>query len=285
MGQEVSVTPLQLVRVAAAIANGGRLVRPRLVRRIVHPGGRVDVVVPAPPDRILSEATARTVRELLVGAVRRGTGRKATIPGFVVAGKTGTAQKAGVGGYQPGKYVSSFVGFAPSENPKIVGLVLIEEPRGRYYGGEIAAPVFSRVVSQALGILRVAPEDQRLPENLLASSSTERIQYPAGVIPVSVRSAVEAPPVFSGPPESPTVASDGAPSALGLSARQALALFARRGLLARIEGSGFVVAQQPLPGARVRAGTTCILRLAEPAGPASELERRAEETNSPPPAP
>jgi len=285
MGQEVSVTPLQLVRVAAAIANGGRLVRPRLVRRIVHPGGRVDVVVPAPPDRILSEATARTVRELLVGAVRRGTGRKATIPGFVVAGKTGTAQKAGVGGYQPGKYVSSFVGFAPSENPKIVGLVLIEEPRGRYYGGDIAAPVFSRVVSQALGILRVAPEDQRLPETLLASSSNDRIQYPAGVVPVSVRSTVEVPPPLFAGPEPPTVASDGAPSALGLSARQALALFARRGLLARIEGSGFVVAQQPLPGAWVRAGTTCILHLAEPAAPASELGRRAEETNSPPPAP
>ena len=285
MGQEVSVTPLQLVRVAAAIANGGRLVRPRLVRRIVHPGGRVDVVVPAPPDRILSEATARTVRELLVGAVLRGTGRKATIPGFVVAGKTGTAQKAGVGGYQPGKYVSSFVGFAPSENPKIVGLVLIEEPRGRYYGGDIAAPVFSRVVSQALGILRVAPEDQRLPETLLASSSNDRIQYPAGVVPVSVRSTVEVPPPLFAGPEPPTVASDGAPSALGLSARQALALFARRGLLARIEGSGFVVAQQPLPGAWVRAGTTCILHLAEPAAPNSDLGRRAEETNSPPPAP
>jgi len=288
MGQEVSVTPLQLVRVAAAIANGGRLVRPRLVRRIVHPDGRVDVVVPAPPARVLSEETARTVRNLLVGAVERGTGKKATIPGFVVAGKTGTAQKAGVGGYLPGKYVSSFVGFAPSENPKIVGLVLIEEPKGgRYYGGDIAAPVFSRVVSQALGILRVAPEEQRLPETLLASNSSERIHYPAGVVPVSVRSTVEAvsTPLLFSAPESPTVSSDGTPSALGLSARQALALFARRGLRARIEGSGFVVAQQPLPGAQVRAGTTCILRLAEPAAPASGLARRPEETNSPPPAP
>lgn len=285
MGQEVSVTPLQLVRVVAAIANGGRLVRPRLVRRIVHPDGRVDVVVPAPPTRILSEATARTVRDLLVGAVERGTGKKATIPGFVVAGKTGTAQKAGVGGYMAGKYVSSFVGFAPSENPKIVGLVLIEEPKGRYYGGEIAAPVFSRVVSQALGILRVAPEEQRLPETLLASTSTERIHFPAGVVPVSVRSNAEPPaPIFAGP-ESPALSADAAPSALGLSARQALALFARRGLLARIEGSGFVVEQQPLPGAHVRAGTTCILRLAEPAAPASGLERRPEEINSPPPAP
>jgi cell division protein FtsI (penicillin-binding protein 3) len=285
MGQEVSVTPLQLVRVAAAIANGGRLVRPRLVRRIVHPDGRVDVVVPAPPDRVLSEDTARTVRNLLVGAVERGTGKKATIPGFVVAGKTGTAQKAGVGGYLAGKYVSSFVGFAPSENPKIVGLVLIEEPKGRYYGGDIAAPVFSRVVSQALGILRVAPEEQRLPETLLASTSTERIHYPAGVVPASVRSTGEPSAATFAEPEPPAVSADGVPSALGLSARQALALFARRGLAARIEGSGFVVAQHPLPGARVRAGATCILRLAEPAAPAPGLERGREEISSPPPAP
>ncbi|HEY3173385.1 MAG TPA: penicillin-binding protein [Thermoanaerobaculia bacterium] len=290
MGQEVSVTPLQLARVAAAIANGGRLVRPSLVRRIVHPDGRVDVIVPSPPQRVLSEATARTIRELLVGVVERGTGKKAAIPGFVVAGKTGTAQKAGVGGYQPGRYVSSFVGFAPSENPRIVGLVLIEEPKGgKYYGGDIAAPVFSRVVSQALGILRVAPEEQRLSQTLLASISTEKIHYPEGVVPVSVRSTVEPPPLLL-PVEPAAAVSDGVPSAIGLSARQALAIFARNGLAARIEGSGFVVAQDPPPGAQVRTGTTCMLRLAEPAAAAEALgregrERRAEEMTSPPPAP
>ncbi len=290
MGQEVSVTPLQLARVAAAIANGGRLVRPSLVRRVVHPDGRVEVVVPSPPQRVLSEATARTVRNLLVGAVERGTGKKAAIPGFVVAGKTGTAQKAGIGGYQAGRYVSSFVGFAPSENPRIVGLVLIEEPKGgKYYGGDIAAPVFSRVVSQALGILRVAPEEQRLPETLLASTSTEKIRYPEGVVPVSVRSTFE-PPAFVLPAEPVAAIADGVPSAIGLSARQALALLARNGLSARIEGSGFVVAQTPAPGVRVRTGTTCKLRLAEPAAATEALgregrERRAEELTSPPPAP
>ena len=293
MGQEVSVTPLQLARIGAAIANGGRLVQPRLVRRIVHPDGRVDVIVPSPPRRVLSEATARTVRDLLVGVVERGTGKKAAIPGFVVAGKTGTAQKAGVGGYQRGRYVSSFVGFAPSDNPKIVGLVLIEEPRGaRYYGGDIAAPVFARVVSQALGILRVGPEEQRLPETLLASTSTEKIHYPEGIIPASVHSTVEpsAGPLLP-PVEPPSAATpDGIPSAIGLSARQALALLARNGLAAQFEGSGFVVAQDPAPGARVRTGSICLLRLAEPAAapeaPGKESrDRRAEELASPPPAP
>jgi cell division protein FtsI/penicillin-binding protein 2 len=287
MGQEVSLTPLQLAQIGAAIANGGRLVRPRLVRRVAHPDGRVETFPPPPSERVLSEETARTVRDLMVGVVEHGTGKKAAIPGFSVAGKTGTAQKAGVGGYMPGRYVASFVGFAPSENPRIVGLVLIEEPRGgRYYGGDIAAPVFARAVSQALGILRVAPEEQRLPETLLAAGSSGRMEYPAGVVPASVRTGLQ--PATAPLPslESAAVAGDGAPSALGLSARQALALFARRGLSARVVGSGFVVEQTPAPGVPVRAGSVGILRLAEPAAaPAPGTERRVEEPPAPLPAP
>ena len=292
MGQEISLTPLQLIRIGAAIANGGRLVTPRLVQRIAHPDGRVEERRPPAAERVLSEETTRTLRQLLVGAVEHGTGTKAAIPGFVVAGKTGTAQKAGVGGYLPGRYVSSFVGFAPSEHPRLVGLVLIEEPRGRYYGGDVAAPVFSRVVSQALGILRVAPEEQRLPETLLAGSeSSPAIRYPEGVVPASVRRDGEGSgptPIASASPapgtlgETLVVAGDGVPSAIGMSARQALALYARAGLSARIEGSGFVVAQDPPAGAPVGSGTTCRLRLAEPAAaPAPTSDRRAEEVPSP----
>jgi cell division protein FtsI (penicillin-binding protein 3) len=289
MGQEVSLTPLQLARVAAAIANGGRLVTPRLVRRIAHPDGRVETLAAPNAERVLSEDTARTVRNLMVGVVDHGTGKKAAIPGFVVAGKTGTAQKAGIGGYQPGRYVSSFVGFAPSENPRVVGLVLIEEPKGRYYGGDIAAPVFARVVSQALGILRVAPEEQRLSETLLVASSSEKVHFPAGVVPASVRTAGQiaalAPFVSSSEP-APAPSGEGVPSALGLSARQALALFARQGLSARIIGSGFVVEQQPAPGAPVRTGSVCLLRLAESAAaPAQGIERRAEGSAAPLPVP
>jgi cell division protein FtsI (penicillin-binding protein 3) len=290
MGQEVSLTPLQLARVGAAIANGGRLVTPRLVRRIAHPDGRVETLAALNAERVLSEDTARTVRNLMVGVVDHGTGRKAAIPGFVVAGKTGTAQKAGIGGYQPGRYVSSFVGFAPSENPRVVGLVLIEEPKGRYYGGDIAAPVFARVVSQALGILRVAPEEQRLPEALLVARSSEKILYPAGVVPASARTAGEvaalAPLISASSEPGPAPSGEGVPSALGLSGRQALALFARQGLSARIVGSGFVVEQKPAPGAPVRAGSVCLLRLAEPAAaPAQGIERRAEESAAPLPDP
>jgi cell division protein FtsI/penicillin-binding protein 2 len=289
MGQEVSLTPLQLARVGAAIANGGLLVRPRLVRRIAYPDGTVKTLEPPPAERVLSEETARTVRDLLVGVVEHGTGKKAAIPGFVVAGKTGTAQKAGVGGYQPGRYVASFVGFAPSENPRVVGLVLIEEPRGgRYYGGDIAAPVFARVVSQALGILRVSPAEQRLPEALLASASADRIRFPEGMVPASVRSVEGTSVPFPAAVSSEqTVAAGEVPTAIGLSARQALALFARHGLSARIVGSGIVVEQSPAPGAPVRAGSVCVLHLAETvAAPSPGNERRAGESAAAPlPAP
>jgi len=144
-------------------------------------------------------------------------------------------------------------------------------------------------VSQALGILRVAPEEQRLPETLLVASSSEKIRYPAGVVPASVRTAVgdEMAALPAVPAGGEGVPSDsGAPSALGLSARQALALFARQGLSARVVGSGFVVEQKPAPGAPVRAGAVCILRLAESAAaPAQGTGRRAEESAATLPGP
>ena len=130
MGQEVAVTALQLARVVAVVANGGFLVRPHLVTRIVEPDGSVRAAAAPEPVRVLSAATARALSDILVGVVERGTGTRGAIPGFSVAGKTGTAQKAGVGGYQPGRHVPNFVGFAPAENPRVVAVVVIEEPQG-----------------------------------------------------------------------------------------------------------------------------------------------------------
>ena len=276
MGQEVSLTPLQLARIGAVVANGGLLVRPRLMTRVLHPDGRVEAAPASPPVRVLSAATARKLRDILVGVVLRGTGTKAAIPGFVVGGKTGTAQKAGIGGYLPGRYVPAFVGFAPAENPRVVGVVVIEEPHGRYhYGGDVAAPIFARVVSQALAILRVAPEEQRLPSTVLASLSASEIRYPPGVVPVSRREgeAPAASPAAHALEEAP----GRVPSAFGLSAREALSLFARRGAAVKFVGTGFVVGQSPAPGAAIRPGSRCILSLSEDVGAAARS--RAEEAS------
>ena len=273
MGQEVAVTALQLARVGAAVANGGLLVTPHLVTRRIRPDGTIDVVTPPPPTRILSEETAHSLRDILVGVVERGTGVKAAIPGFSVAGKTGTAQKAGVGGYQRGRHVPNFIGFAPSDAPRLVGVVVLEEPKGKYYAAEVACPLFSRVMSQALAILRVAPREERVPSTMLASGGP--LALPPGVVPASVRVA-EPPPVL----ESDPAAGNRTPDATGLTARQALALFARLGVPARLRGAGFVTGQEPAPGTVIRAGATHTLFLSEIAPPTSRPGRAREETSS-----
>ncbi len=279
MGQEVSLNALQLARVTAVIANGGFLVEPHVVTRIVEPGGRDRIVTPGERTRVLSPATAHAISRILVGVVEHGTGSKAAIPGFSVAGKTGTAQKAGVGGYQASRHVPNFAGFAPADHPRCVAVVVLEEPQGKYYAAEVAAPLFARVVSQALGILRVAPKEQRVPETLLAEAPPP-VRYQPGVVPAASRRGRPDPPAETA--DLP----DRTPSAVGLTARQAVALFARAGLLARLQGSGSVVAQDPPPGSPVRAGSVQTLFLADSAdAPAPAAGRRAEETAPPRSAP
>ncbi len=276
MGQEVSLNALQLARITAAVANGGLLVTPHLVTKIVEPGGALRPVPVGEPVRVLSEATASSIARILVGVVERGTGARAAIPGFAVAGKTGTAQKAGVGGYQPGRHVPNFAGFAPADHPRCVAVVVLEEPQGKYYAAEVAAPLFSRVMAQALGILRVAPREQRVPATILAEAAPPTPRYAPGLVPVS---AVKA-SAGAGAGE----VGERTPSAVGMSARQALAVFARMGVLARLQGSGFVVAQDPPPGTPMRPGSVLTLFLADNAAPGLAAGRAAEETAPPPSA-
>jgi cell division protein FtsI (penicillin-binding protein 3) len=278
MGQEVSLNALQLARVTAVIANGGRLVQPHLVTKIVEPGGAVRPVSLSEPSRVVSEETARSIGHILVGVVERGTGMKAAIPGFAVAGKTGTAQKAGVGGYQAGRHVPNFAGFAPADAPRCVAVVVLEEPQGKYYAADVAAPLFSRVMSQALGILRVAPREQRVPSMVLAETEPPAPSYAPGVVPAARRADRDVSSIADG--------DERTPSTLGMTARQALAVFARFGVLARLQGTGFVVAQDPPAGTPIRPGSVHTLFLADSAGtPARAGGRRAEETAPPPTAP
>ncbi|MDR5708405.1 MAG: penicillin-binding protein 2 [Armatimonadota bacterium] len=159
-GQGIAVTPLQLLRAVAAIGNGGLLVRPTLISFLQGPDGRALELPRAPePVRVLSPQTARRLLEMMVQAVVDGTGRAAAIEGYTVAGKTGTAQKPDPrGGYLPGKYMASFVGLVPASSPRLAILVLLDEPRGEYYGGVVGAPVFRRIASQVLWHLRIPPD-------------------------------------------------------------------------------------------------------------------------------
>lgn len=162
-GQGLTVTPLQLANSFAAVANGGTLYRPRVVAAVESPEGQVERVAPEVLGRPVSAATARQLERMLEAVVDGGTGRRAGIPGYRVAGKTGTAQKAEPDGrgYSRNRFVASFVGFAPARRPRLVGVVVLDEPWPRYHGGEVAAPLFARAVEPALLYLGVAPgEDE-----------------------------------------------------------------------------------------------------------------------------
>jgi len=153
-GQEVTVTPLQLVAAFAAVANGGWLMRPRMVEHVVQ-GDESQFFAPQARHRVLSPQTLERINEILVGVVERGTGKQAAVEGYTVAGKTGTAQKVERGGYSHSKILASFAGYVPAEVPQLAILVLIDEPQRAKWGGEAAAPVFKRVAQQALYYLQI----------------------------------------------------------------------------------------------------------------------------------
>ncbi len=162
-GQGISVTPLQLARAVAVVANEGRLVTPYVVAA-VGSGGIIERRHPNPAAApTISPATAHVLTGLLERVVTLGTGKPAAIPGYAVAGKTGTAQKPGVGGYSHHSYVPSFVGFAPADHPAVVGVVTVDEPQGfAYYGTQVAAPVFGNVIREVMLYLGVHPRREPL---------------------------------------------------------------------------------------------------------------------------
>lgn len=160
-GQGISVTALQMAAAYSVIANGGVLMRPYLVKRIQdEQGGVIQETVPQAVRRVLSERTARHLKDMLVSVTQQGgTGQKAVVEGFDVAGKTGTAQKiAAHGKGYSDKCIASFVGFVPAQDPKLTIIVVIDEPRGVSYGGVVAAPAFSKMAQQILWYQRIYPE-------------------------------------------------------------------------------------------------------------------------------
>lgn len=158
IGQEIGVTPLQMVSAVAAIANDGMLMKPYVVSEIRDADNHIlRQVPPQTKRRVISPETARSVTKILEGVVTDGTGTNAAIPGFRVAGKTGTAQKIDprTGAYSASRFVASFTGYAPADNPQLAMIVVIDEPQGDTQGGAVAAPVFSRVGEQVLSYLGV----------------------------------------------------------------------------------------------------------------------------------
>lgn len=158
-GYGIAVTPIQLINAISAIANGGNLMKPRLVSELMDNEG--NAVIENETEiirRVISKSTSETMLEMMEGVVSEGTGISAYVPGYRVAGKTGTAQKIIDGRYVSGKYIGSFVATAPADNPQIVVLVIVDEPKGMYYGGSVAAPVAGELIEEILTYLNIEQE-------------------------------------------------------------------------------------------------------------------------------
>ncbi|HET7619490.1 MAG TPA: penicillin-binding protein [Vicinamibacterales bacterium] len=258
MGYQIGVTPLQMVSAVASVANGGELFEPRVVRAFIRDGRRIEV-----PHKVLrrtiSPRTAATLTAILEQVVDRGTAETAQIPGYTVAGKTGTAAKLVDGHYSKSEYNASFVGFVPSRNPALAILVVIDSPHAAgYYGGTVSAPVFRRIAEAALTYLGVPPNIDPMPPVLVARDDAP----PAPEMAARPASVVAAPPV-------PAPAREGVmPDLRGMSAREALRTLAQIGITPRLTGSGFVVEQQPEAGEALMPGHDCVVRLGRRVTPA-----------------
>jgi cell division protein FtsI (penicillin-binding protein 3) len=253
-GQGISVTTVQLAVALGAIANGGRLLEPLLVRKTTD--GRGNVVREASPHvrrQVLEPGIARMLTEMLTAVTEEGaTGVQAAVTGFHVAGKTATAQKVdpATGKYSPDLYTASFVGMIPAERPRLVIAVVLDEPMIGRYGGDLAGPVFRRVAEASLRYLGVTPHE-----------SGSRVELAVKAVDLSPGPAPgkDNPPDAGAEPAVTATLAEGetrVPDATGLVAHDAVRAITRAGLLPQIEGSGRVVRQQPSAGTPAPKGSS-----------------------------
>lgn len=242
IGQSIAVTPLQLVRAMSAIANDGILMKPHIVKAIRNADGSIYYEThPEEVRRVITSVTDKTLIGLLEGVVTHGGGKKAAVKGYRIAGKTGTAQKIKPdgAGYMDGHYIASFCGFAPVEDPQITVLVIVDDPSGIYYGGQVAAPVASRIFKSLLRYLKVEPSSDPF-------AASERTTKPT----INENSTkMESVQVI-------------VPEVIGLDAVDARRQLEAVGLVMESEGQGRAVSQSISPNVVVPRGTVVAVRFA-----------------------
>jgi cell division protein FtsI/penicillin-binding protein 2 len=248
-GQEVGVSALQMASAFAAVANDGLLLPPRVVLGTIDADGSFIENSPPAPRRVLSSEAARQLGSMLEEVIAGGTGTKAAVAGYRTAGKSGTAQKAMPGGgYSETDFVASFGGFAPVGAPLIAGLVILDSPHGkRHQGGRVAAPIWGNILEEALHYLR-APAEGNHGLTLVADAAprTDRRPNRKGPAPLTVGESCAVPDVS------------------GMSLRDAVLTLADHGFGTEVSsGSGYVTAQSPRAGKRLRVGQVCRIRLSE----------------------
>jgi cell division protein FtsI (penicillin-binding protein 3) len=237
IGQEVSVTALQIVAAFGAVANGGTLMQPRIVKAEFDADGReTRRFAPKAVRQVISPETAKTLGRMLTEVVADGTGHLAAVPGYEVGGKTGTAQKLDpqTRRYSRAPGVLSFVGFVPVDEPRLVMLVMLDEPRNEKWGSEAAAPIFAAIAAPVLRHLEILPRDAP-PVQIVAGAPAESAAGGHGRTAAVAMEAAEA-------------AAGVMPDLRGSTLRQALTALTPRGVRVEVAGRGRVVHQAPAPG-------------------------------------
>ncbi|HEX8650696.1 MAG TPA: penicillin-binding transpeptidase domain-containing protein [Pyrinomonadaceae bacterium] len=271
MGQEVGVTPVQMAAAFGALANGGVRVAPHVVREIRAADGTALFQATPEERRVVSTETAHALRGMLEGVTLNGTAKRAQLDGYTAAGKTGTAQKIDpvTKTYSKTRYIGSFVGFAPVENPAVVIIVVIDEPLGAYHGGDVAAPVFREIAEQILPDLNVAPDTvlKSAPDLIAGSRSAaaealenarERSEHETEEREATWPQVAQSSDARAGASEIVYAVASGRavlmPDLRGRSVRDAARVCAQLGLQLEARGEGRAVRQEPAAGAAIEAG-------------------------------
>jgi cell division protein FtsI (penicillin-binding protein 3) len=285
IGQEVSVTPVQIISAISAIANGGTLNRSHVVQEIRGSSG-ADLPLPKRPEptEVTDPKTAATIREMMENVIQDGTGKPARLNGYTAAGKSGTAQKIDplTGRYSPTQYIASFVGFAPVNEPAVTILVVLDSPVGQHLGGNLGGPVFKRIAEQVLAYLDVphdvpvesdsefakknkssAEPDDTVVQNDLRAADRKTQQEQATFQNVVSKSTANRP--NSSSTDAPTTViseedSVDVPDLTGQTVRHVTESCSRLGLIPELIGSGVAVEQTPEPGTRVQRGSSITVR-------------------------
>jgi len=296
MGQEIGVTPIQLITAVSAIANGGLLVKPHVVQQIK----RGEQVLPTPgslsaaePRRVIRPETAATLRRLMEGVVLHGTGPLARLDGWTAAGKTGSAQKIdpATGRYSPTQLIASFTGFAPISNPAVTILISLDSPVGLHEGGQVAAPVFKRIAEQVLAYLDV-PRDVPLNPRLIQAAYRRQMAGEAASLedfsPTDFSGQPDAPPAASNQaepepkshaPEVTMAADEGGdiavPDFSGKTMREVTEMCLHLGLEPLLVGTNLAVEQRPEAGTVARRGAKVTVQFGTPQAKPAKAHARS----------